>query len=567
MTLVDATYSLGEALAGVVALLEADGEERPPLPSPAPESQLAVLVQRFGLDPFETGIVLLAAARELLPGVDVHCARWNGTDQRPWVTMRMALAVLPSPRWDALLPTAPLRRDRLVRLGPGDVTTERALFLDERVLHHLLGAAYVDERVAQRARIVAPAALPTSHERLAGELAIDPGHHPVHLWSETTHAGVLVAAAAAAHQGKQLCVLSTATLPTDAAELDELVGVVRREIRLSELVALVDLDDASVTGTTRQLVERLGSDLVTTGTDARAGEDIVRVRVADPPFEERVAQWSTALADLPPIERVDHLVARFALDGAGLAAAAADVRRAVAAGSAAAPRDLLWTAARTQAQPRLADLAQRLDGRRRWSDLVLPPAPLAALRAVLGHARQQAVVDHEWGFTPPGAPGGGTAALFAGPSGTGKTLAAEVLAGELSLDLHRIDLSAVVCKYIGETEKNLRRVFDAAESGGVVLLFDEADALFGKRTEVKDSHDRYANIEVSYLLQRMERYRGLAILTTNFRTPPRRGVPAAHPVSWSSSRSRNRPTAPRSGGGPSRLPRRSRASTSSGWRS
>jgi SpoVK/Ycf46/Vps4 family AAA+-type ATPase len=113
--------------------------------------------------------------------------------------------------------------------------------------------------------------------------------------------------------------------------------------------------------------------------------------------------------------------------------------------------------------------------------------------------------------------GGGAAAVFAGPSGTGKTMAAEVLTGELDLDLFRIDLSAVVSKYIGETEKNLRRVFDAAEAGGAVLLFDEADALFGKRTEVRDSHDRHANIEVSYLLQRMESYGGLAILTTNFR--------------------------------------------------
>jgi SpoVK/Ycf46/Vps4 family AAA+-type ATPase len=111
----------------------------------------------------------------------------------------------------------------------------------------------------------------------------------------------------------------------------------------------------------------------------------------------------------------------------------------------------------------------------------------------------------------------GISALFAGPSGTGKTMAAEVMAKELRLDLYRIDLSTVVSKYIGETEKNLRRIFDAAESGGAVLLFDEADALFGKRTQVKDSHDRHANVEVSYLLQRMEAYQGLAILTTNLK--------------------------------------------------
>jgi SpoVK/Ycf46/Vps4 family AAA+-type ATPase len=126
-------------------------------------------------------------------------------------------------------------------------------------------------------------------------------------------------------------------------------------------------------------------------------------------------------------------------------------------------------------------------------------------------------VYEEWGFARKGQRGLGITALFAGASGTGKTLAAEVLAGELKLDLYRIDLSQVVSKYIGETEKNLRKVFDAAETGGAILLFDEADALFGKRSEVKDSHDRYANLEVSYLLQRMEQYRGLAILTTNLK--------------------------------------------------
>jgi SpoVK/Ycf46/Vps4 family AAA+-type ATPase len=131
--------------------------------------------------------------------------------------------------------------------------------------------------------------------------------------------------------------------------------------------------------------------------------------------------------------------------------------------------------------------------------------------------RHRARVCDEWGFAEKSNRGLALSVLFAGPSGTGKTLAAEILANELELDLFRIDLSAVVSKYIGETEKNLRRVFDAAEEGGAVLLFDEADALFGKRSEVKDSHDRYANVEVSYLLQRMEAYRGLAILATNMK--------------------------------------------------
>ncbi|MGZ3460212.1 MAG: ATP-binding protein, partial [Archangium sp.] len=152
-----------------------------------------------------------------------------------------------------------------------------------------------------------------------------------------------------------------------------------------------------------------------------------------------------------------------------------------------------------------------------WEDLRLSEAQMRQLAEVELHVRRRLLVHETWGFSPGGWRGTGTTALFSGPSGTGKTLAAEVLAHQLGLDLYRIDLSGVVSKYIGETEKNLRKMFDAAESGGAVLLFDEADALFGKRGEVKDSHDRYANIEVSYLLQRMESFHGLAILTTNLK--------------------------------------------------
>jgi SpoVK/Ycf46/Vps4 family AAA+-type ATPase len=163
------------------------------------------------------------------------------------------------------------------------------------------------------------------------------------------------------------------------------------------------------------------------------------------------------------------------------------------------------------------DLAQRIEPAASWNDLVLPDLQKRTLSDVVLHMRQRAKVYQQWGFAAKSARGLGISALFAGGSGTGKTMAAEVLAAELKLDLYRIDLSTVVSKYIGETEKNLRRVFDAAEASGAILLFDEADALFGKRSEIRDSHDRYANIEVSYLLQRIESYRGLAILTTNLK--------------------------------------------------
>jgi SpoVK/Ycf46/Vps4 family AAA+-type ATPase len=169
-------------------------------------------------------------------------------------------------------------------------------------------------------------------------------------------------------------------------------------------------------------------------------------------------------------------------------------------------------------RPRLDALAQRIEPRADWDALVIAEPEKKLLEQIAAHARGRLKVYNEWGFGRRMNRGTGVTALFAGESGTGKTMAAEVIASELRLNLYRIDLSAVVSKYIGETEKNLRRVFDAAEDGGTILLFDEADALFGKRSEVKDSHDRYANIEVNYLLQRMELYRGLAILATNMKS-------------------------------------------------
>jgi hypothetical protein len=178
----------------------------------------------------------------------------------------------------------------------------------------------------------------------------------------------------------------------------------------------------------------------------------------------------------------------------------------------------VWAAAREAARGGLDELAQRIVTRAGFEDLVLPAGQLAILGDIVRQLRQRDRVYCDWGFADKNPRGQGLTALFSGESGTGKTLAAEAIANEVELDLYRVDLATLVSKYIGETEKNLRQLFDAAESSGAVLLFDEADALFGKRSEVKDSHDRYANIEVAYLLQRIEAYRGLAILTTNMKS-------------------------------------------------
>jgi SpoVK/Ycf46/Vps4 family AAA+-type ATPase len=177
----------------------------------------------------------------------------------------------------------------------------------------------------------------------------------------------------------------------------------------------------------------------------------------------------------------------------------------------------LYSGAQAHASLRLGHLAQRISPRYTWNHLILPPDPLTQLQELAARIQYAHMVNDEWGFAKNGSGGRGVSALFAGESGTGKTLAAEVIAGDLGLVLYKIDLSAVVSKYIGETEKNLNSIFSEAQSGNAILFFDEADALFGKRSEVRDAHDRYANIEVAYLLQQIEDYDGLVVLATNFR--------------------------------------------------
>ena len=223
---------------------------------------------------------------------------------------------------------------------------------------------------------------------------------------------------------------------------------------------------------------------------------------------ERHELWTVALRDRSPDADLDRLAQQFQLEPAQIA----DLAQAVEHETTG---DELWTACREASRPRLDDLARRIDPIATWDSLVLASQAQATLKDLVIHLDHRHQVHERWGLARGDERGQAITALFHGPSGTGKTHAAEVIARAAKLDLYHVDLSQVVDKYVGETEKRLRRIFDAAEQGGAVLLFDEADALFGKRAGVERGADRWANLEVSYLLQRMERYRGLAILTTN----------------------------------------------------
>jgi hypothetical protein len=341
--------------------------------------------------------------------------------------------------------------------------------------------------------------------------------HLLHLCGDDPHGQEDVATLAANASGRQLFILRVEDTPAVGVDLDQLILLWTREAALLPAVLLLQCGSEGLTPAARQLTERLPAWLIVSSRDSlRFNREFLRFEVNKPQPAGQKRLWEQALG--PTAENLNGALDRLS-DQFRLSAKTIFFTGMLTASSeAVADPDHLWNVCRSMSRPRLEDLAGRIVPRASWDDLVLPKMQMGMLHQLASQVRHRMRVYETWGFSAKGRRGLGVSALFAGESGTGKTLAAEVLAHELGLDLYRIDLSAVVSKYIGETEKNLRQVFDAAEDGGVLLLFDEADALFGKRSEVKDSRDRYANIEVGYLLQRMEAYQGLAILTTNLKS-------------------------------------------------
>ena len=477
-------------------------------------SSLDELTDGFGLTAFERSVLLLAAGPELVAAVaDELVAAGSG----PRLSFGTALAVLPDPHWSALTPAAPLRRWGLVRLLDPLTSTRSPMVVDERVLHHLAGAGHLDEQLAAISRpLTTPAWLPPTLLDAAEQVVLAWRlSRPVVLHGPQRGNVRAVVAAAADQVGLHPLLVAAQDLPTDPAQRERTLRRMERETVLAGVAWVVDLADAQPETAgewTRALVGLDGPTAVlTSAADGDRPAETVEVAVPRLDVAERREVLAAALqragstSQNPEIDLAAG-VFDLSLDDADVAA------RDVAAGEA------LWQACRHRARTSLGSLATVITPQASWDDLVLPEPLVAQLRALVAAVRHRVKVLDEWGFARRTSRGLGTTALFAGPSGTGKTMAAEVIASDLDLDLVHVDLSQVVSKWIGQTEKHLRRVFDAAEDGGAVLLFDEADTLFGKRSQVRDSHDRYANLEVGYLLQRMESFRGLAILTTNARS-------------------------------------------------
>jgi AAA+ superfamily predicted ATPase len=529
-----------------------DDAEREPLWAITDGSTAAWIARTFELSAFELDVLLIALA----PEYDLRYERLYAylqddvTRKRPTVDLALSLLTFSAEERLAGRATfsadAPLRRHALLQLLGDPQQTHPPLLAqylkpDAQILRFLLGDLGLDERLLPYARLQTPKqSLEELHvdkqtrARLSS-LAETMRQGRQHLWLHGP-AGIGKNGTAAALAGT----LGGPLLNLDArginpADAERTLNLAMREAWLRSALLYVAAADTWIAdaAVADRLAERLTESpcsVVFGGEQAapptwRARLANIELPTPDAPLRARC--WRAALAahgrQLAPAG-LQTLANLFRLTPAQIEAAAADADlragpRAVSDTNITTLADIglsdCAAAAREQSRHLLAGLAERIDARATWDDIVLPDDALAQLRELCQRVEYRERVLHDWGFARRSSRGLGTAALFAGPSGTGKTMAAEVIANALGLDLYRIDLAGVVSKYIGETEKNLDKIFAAAEND--ILFFDEADALFGKRSEVRDSHDRYANLEISYLLQKMEQYPGITILATNLR--------------------------------------------------
>ena len=509
------------------AMGEAEAAQQPPA--------LVLLARRLGLSEFERLTLLLCAAMELDTGTGELCGRAQRDSSKRYPTFALALTLFDQPAWEVMSPERPLRYWRLIEINqPGaQPLITAALKADERIVNYIKGLNYLDDRLSP---LVVPVAvdrgtLPPSQREVSEALvshlqrfAADAQSPPLfQLLGPDSASKLMIAQQAADRLGMALYRLPADALPSQSADHETFARLWRRESALLPIALYVDAAELDRAGSPqaasiqRLLARGVGVAFLDTREpwpDLR--NNTLLVDIAKPTPVEQQAAWAEALGD-----GANDQPARFA----GHFNFNVSSIRQIAAHALAATTDdssklgeALWSACLRHSRPALDQLAQALDPKATWQELELPATEKALLRQIAEQVESRMAVYDGWGFRSRMNRGLGISVLFAGDSGTGKTMAAEVIANELRLALYRIDLSAVVNKYIGETEKNLRKLFNAAEQGGAILFFDEADALFGKRSEVKDSHDRYANIEINYLLQRMEAYTGLAILATNMKS-------------------------------------------------
>jgi hypothetical protein len=506
-----------------------------------PPPALLLLAERLGLSAFECDVLALCTAAELDTRIAGLCAAAQGDPQARYPTFALAFAMFDDPDWSAMSPHSALRHWRLLEISqPGArPLASAALSTDERIVNYLKGLNYLDDRITplvDRLRSgangtgTAPTSLPPSQQRLVERIVAcakpdqSLGRMPViELLGPGSAGKRSIAGHVAQNVGLNLYGIDINSLPAQLGDFETFTRLWTRESQLMPLALYVDArrcEDPDKTPLRRFLERNAG--LVFLDVEDAPSETVsyrFPFEVRKPTRAEQEQLWAAALGDGAK-DQAHRLADQFSFEQDDIARLAGRVNGVPHPRSKAAPDPgpAVWQSCRLESRGGMDRLARRVDVRAAWDQLVLPPEQIGLLRQITHQVRCRNRVYETWGFRDRMNRGLGISALFSGESGTGKTMAAEVIANDLQLDLYCIDLSAVVSKYIGETEKNLRRVFDVAEDSGAIIFFDEADALFGKRSEIKDSHDRYANIEINYLLQRMESYRGVAILASNMKS-------------------------------------------------
>lgn len=525
-------------------------------------SRLAWLKQTFDLSDFDLALIVIALAPEL----DLRYERLYAylqddvTRRRPTVDLALNLlcSSAPTKLWQRsrVAPDAPLIRHRLLHLlaDPHQVQPPLlACYLkpDEQLIRYLLGQEGLDSRLATFCELVGPRGERSSplldakiqQALIALALQAREANQPLHLYFHGPQ-GVgkrQAAEAIALKLDMRLLVADIATAIAAKTELESILPLLLREAQFQDGVLYLQGIDALGSQEQVNNYQRLWEAIAQFPSIAIIGgvapslseipgstRTILPVSFPLPDFAQRRDNWQAYLSQSGisrPAQELDTLADLFRLTpeqiGDAVASAQHQARWQAAQASQEPPHSLsledLLAAARAHSGQALTSLARKISPRSTWNDLILPSEGLTQLQEICHQVKHHHLVCGQWGFEEKLSLGKGLNALFSGSPGTGKTMAAEVIAKELHLDLYKIDLSQVVSKYIGETEKNLERIFTAAQSANAILLFDEADALFGKRSEVKDAHDRYANLEIAYLLQKMEEYEGVTLLTTNLR--------------------------------------------------
>jgi ATP-dependent 26S proteasome regulatory subunit len=548
--------ALGEAAAALQSEIEARGRASI---EQGVHLTLAHLSHLFGLTPFEERVVIACLALEVELKYEKLFAFLHDdlTRKRPSIELLLRLLCATDEQKirarDFFSPRATLLRSRILRHveQPDAPALARLLALDERVVNYLLGTRGVDAETGRLFKLVVPGGgalhAPRAPELLQHLAGLARGHlqntrNPrrklfIHLHGPAGTGRKSLARAVCAELGVPLMLVDVRRALASATVFEEtFLRLARETILQPAAIYLENFDSLGTQGDS--LAPRQSA------VDALEEFSWLTFIATENPLEpaglfgqhlfldiELPMPDSGARARLWPELAEEHDAAEACADWAGLAAkfrlTPGQMKDALGAarsyahmrGGDDAPveeRDL-YRGCRAQSNQKLGALARKLARRRAWADLILPDNSVAQLRELCAQMKHRGLVFDEWGFGYRLAARTGLCALFYGPSGTGKTMAVEVVAGELQLDAFKIDLSTVVSKYIGETEKNLSRIFQEAENSNAVLFFDEADALFGKRSEVKDAHDRYANIEINYLLQRIEEFDGMVVLATNLR--------------------------------------------------